>query len=149
MQIVESEDSFGSLFSESVLKNVSLNKGVDFKIENRNNEANQCKMTITSKLKFMLKNVFLKYKFSAPSNKKVTPTITKTFNYFKINFVPFEVGPHQINILLDSLPVPGCPFTCNVYDVNRIKVAGLTNCFVGNPFTFLGMHFKVIVEFLL
>lgn len=54
MQIVESEDSFGSLFSESVLKNVSLNKGVDFKIENRKNEANQCKMTITSKLKYML-----------------------------------------------------------------------------------------------
>ncbi len=48
VQIVESEDSFGSLISESVLKNVSLNKGIDFRIENRNNEANQCKITITS-----------------------------------------------------------------------------------------------------
>ena len=48
VQIVESEDSFGSFVSESDLKNVSLNKGADFRVENRNNEATQCRIIVTS-----------------------------------------------------------------------------------------------------
>lgn len=76
---------------------------------------------------------------AAPSGKKVSPTIEKASDHFKVNFKPFEVGPHQIAVWLDSTPLPDCPsITCNVYDVNRIQVSGLSNCFVGKPFTFLG-----------
>lgn len=47
VQIAENEDSFGSLISETALKNVSLNKGIDFRVENRNDQVDQCRVIIT------------------------------------------------------------------------------------------------------
>lgn len=49
VQILDNDASFGSFISESVLRNVSLNKGIDFRIDNRNNEVGQCRIAITSK----------------------------------------------------------------------------------------------------
>ena len=42
-------------------------------------------------------------------------------------------------VLLDGVTVPGCPFSCNVYDVNKVNVSGLNSCAVGKPMTFQGM----------
>ncbi|TRY63575.1 hypothetical protein TCAL_00888 [Tigriopus californicus] len=55
----------------------------------------------------------------------------------EVEYLPEEVGPHIIKISQDSIPVEGSPFTCNVYDVANILVAGLTKqCHMGRPCTF-------------
>lgn len=83
---------------------------------------------------------------AAPSSKKHNPRIEKLDKQFSVYFLPQEVGPHQIMVHLDGMLVPGCPFTCNVYDVDKIKVNGLTNCILDKPFTCLGKIFSQIVQ---
>ncbi|KAH9526951.1 hypothetical protein DERF_001005 [Dermatophagoides farinae] len=119
VQVFEANNPLGTLFSDSSIKNISLNKGVEFRIENPNNELKQCQIIITT-----------------PSRKNVNPVVEKLPNYFNVRFKPMEIGPHQMIISLDGLPVPGCPFTSNVYDVNRIKLGQLNRCALGKPFTF-------------
>ncbi|KAH9416793.1 hypothetical protein DERP_011908 [Dermatophagoides pteronyssinus] len=119
VQVFEETNPLGTLFSDSSIKNISLNKGVEFRIENPNNEMKQCQIIITT-----------------PSRKNINPTIEKLPNHFMIQFKPTEIGPHQMIISLDGLPVPGCPFTCNVYDVNKIKIGQLNKCIVRKPYTF-------------
>lgn len=51
-------------------------------------------------------------------------------------FTPTEVGPHSISINLDGEPVAGSPFSCNVYNAGRVKIAGLKDGNVGEPITF-------------
>ncbi len=50
-----------------------------------------------------------------------------------------SLGPHQVLVLLDGVTVPGCPFSCNIYDVNKVNISGLNSCIVGKPMTFQGI----------
>lgn len=40
-------------------------------------------------------------------------------------FVPETVGRHSVTILINDQHVIGSPFSCNVYDVNKVLVTGL------------------------
>lgn len=77
------------------MKNVSLNRGIDFRIENARNEINQCRIMITSIDFYLLLNSFV-YNiylfFIAPSGKKVNPAIGHLADHFNVSFKPFEVG---------------------------------------------------------
>ena len=42
-------------------------------------------------------------------------------------FQPTEVGPHNVNVLMDGEGVGGSPFTCNIYDVTKVQVSGLND----------------------
>lgn len=101
-----------------------------------------------------------------PSGKKLPVDVTPQKTGFSVNFLPSEVGeyrkmgsfyisavprsisliflkssgPHQVSIAIDSIAIPGSPFTCNVYDVNKIKVTGLGVGYVGVPLTFQGNY---------
>ena len=56
---------------------------------------------------------------------------------YLVTYTPTEVGPHIIKLNEDNVPVDGSPFTCNVYDVSKIQVAGLTkSCSRGEAVTF-------------
>ena len=58
------------------------------------------------------------------------------FQYL-VTYTPTEVGPHIIKLNEDNIPVDGSPFTCNVYDVGKIQVAGLLkSCRKGEAVTF-------------
>lgn len=167
VSVTDNDRTLGYLLSDSLLKNVSLSKGVEFQIENRNNHASQCRVLITSKRLIKIISLFTNLSLqTAPSGQKITPKIEKLPEQFKVNFNPAEIGnlviwnfcmliisylgPHQIVITLDGVTAPGCPYTCNVYDVHMIKVSRLTNCYVGKPFTFLGKNFfKVFLFFLI
>lgn len=54
-------------------------------------------------------------------------------------------GPHQISILMDGTPIMGSPFSCNVYDVSKVKVTGLSQASLGIPVTFQGKFEEDIV----
>lgn len=73
---------------------------------------------------------------SGPSGKKLKPVVNKSGGFFNISFVPSEVGPHQILVLLDNVTLPGSPVSCNVYDVSKVKASGLSHGNVGKPLTF-------------
>lgn len=100
------------------LKMTSIGKKMEFNIDNKAG-ATECKAIIT-----------------APSGKKLRPTITPVIGFFSISFIPTEVGPHHIVVYLDGSPLPGPPLSCNVYDVSRVRVTGLTGGVVGRPVTF-------------
>jgi filamin len=54
-----------------------------------------------------------------------------------VSYTPTEVGPHIIKLNEDNVPVDGSPFTCNVYDVSKIQLAGLPKkCAKGEAITF-------------
>lgn len=55
VKILDNDHTFGFNLSDVLFKNVSLKKGIDFRIENQNNEAEECQITVTGKLG--LKNV--------------------------------------------------------------------------------------------
>ncbi len=57
----------------------------------------------------------------------------------RVTYAPLEVGPHMVRISgqPDGVPVEGSPFTCNVYDVDKISIAGLPDVgAVGRAITF-------------
>ncbi|RWS15635.1 Filamin-B-like protein [Dinothrombium tinctorium] len=112
-------DGCNSLITASQLKMASLTKGLQFSIENKNRTIKDCAVYISS-----------------PSGKRFSPDIYTNTETFDINFSPTEVGPHQIVVLLDNVTVPGSPFSCNVYDVSKVRVAGLGPASLGKAFTF-------------
>ncbi|XP_017765388.1 PREDICTED: filamin-A isoform X1 [Eufriesea mexicana] len=71
-----------------------------------------------------------------PSNISLPITIEPIDGKYNISFVPMEVGRHNISILVDSEHVKGSPFACNVYDVTKIHVSGLTEALLGQATTF-------------
>ncbi|XP_054168385.1 filamin-C-like [Oppia nitens] len=117
--LVKVVDSTQSIVSGQALRMASLAKGVEFIVENRNDECSECKTVVTS-----------------PTGKKIDTSSIPQSNGFLVQFKPFEVGPHQVLVLLDGVTVPGCPFSCNIYDVNKVNISGLNTCVVGKPMTF-------------
>ena len=37
-----------------------------------------------------------------------------------VEYEPYEVGPHIIKIVHEEAHIVGSPFTCNVYDANKV-----------------------------
>ncbi|XP_071858708.1 filamin-type immunoglobulin domains fbug isoform X2 [Bombus fervidus] len=71
-----------------------------------------------------------------PSNISLPITIEPIDGKYNISFVPMEVGRHNISILVDSEHVKGSPFACNVYDVTKVHVSGLSEALLGQATTF-------------
>lgn len=44
---------------------------------------------------------------------------------YTATYTPEAVGRHSVQVTSGSRHVPGSPFTCNVYDVRRVRVTGL------------------------
>lgn len=52
------------------------------------------------------------------TEKVITPHADGTY---KVNYTPFEEGKHNIEVLYDSIPVPGSPFNVDVKKVSDAK----------------------------
>nr|XP_034189515.1 filamin-A isoform X2 [Osmia lignaria] len=70
------------------------------------------------------------------SNISLPITIEPVEGKYNISFVPIEVGRHNISILVDGEHVKGSPFACNIYDVTKVHVSGLTEALLGQATTF-------------
>lgn len=54
-------------------------------------------------------------------------------------FVGEDVGPHVIDLQYATESVPGSPYTCYVYDSQRVKIIDATPCGnIGEEITFTG-----------
>ena len=42
-----------------------------------------------------------------------------------VEYEPYEVGPHIIKIVHEEAHIVGSPFTCNVYDANKVEICSL------------------------
>ena len=59
-------------------------------------------------------------------------------NLLRAEFVPKEIGPHCIQVTIGELEIPGSPFGCEVYDINRVKVSKMPRGVIGKPADFEG-----------
>ncbi|XP_054721310.1 filamin-A-like [Uloborus diversus] len=117
---VKVTDSSQSVVTGSSLRMTSLSQGAHFTVDTRGFENGECKVAVTG-----------------PTIKNVPVNVNKTSSTtFDVSFSPQEVGPHQVLVTLDDVPLPGSPFTCNVYDVSKVKVFKLVPGAVGKPCTF-------------
>lgn len=58
------------------------------------------------------------------TEKVITPKVDGTY---RVEYTPFEEGPHTIDILYNNIPVPGSPFSVNVKkttDAGRCRAFG-------------------------
>ncbi|KAF5298465.1 hypothetical protein FQR65_LT01244 [Abscondita terminalis] len=62
---------------------------------------------------------------TTPSEKILNTNITLSGDMYIATFVPEVVGRHSVAILINDQHVIGSPFSCNVYDVNKVLVSGL------------------------
>jgi len=72
----------------------------------------------------------------SPNGREITHQLDRPTG--KVTYSPEEVGPHMVRVADEAgVPFEGSPFTCNVYDVEKIEVAGLPDsCAVGRATTF-------------
>ncbi|XP_014240191.1 filamin-A isoform X2 [Cimex lectularius] len=54
---------------------------------------------------------------------------------FRVNFKPKEAAPHSLSVRFNGEPIPGSPFTCDVFDRGEVLVNGLgvKMCCAGAP----------------
>ncbi|XP_050456276.1 filamin-A isoform X1 [Cataglyphis hispanica] len=71
-----------------------------------------------------------------PSGIALPITIEPIDGKYNVSFVPTEVGRHNISILIDGESIKGSPFACNIYDVTKVHVSGLTQALLGQATTF-------------
>ncbi|XP_023244649.1 filamin-B-like [Centruroides sculpturatus] len=117
---VKVTDSSQSVITGSSLRMTSLSRGAHFTVDTRGAENAECKVIVTG-----------------PSGKKIPVTLTKTsITTFEVQFNPIDVGPHTVAVMLDGSHSPGSPFTCNVYDVSKVKVSKLSQGIIGKQCTF-------------
>lgn len=50
--------------------------------------------------------------------------------YF-IEYVPRDVGTHLIDVQFAQYQLNGCPFSCEAFDVKRVKISGLKGGQIG------------------
>ncbi|KAF5295411.1 hypothetical protein FQA39_LY13072 [Lamprigera yunnana] len=62
---------------------------------------------------------------TTPSEKVLNTNITVSGDIYIASFVPEVVGRHSVAILINDQHVIGSPFSCNVYDVNKVLISGL------------------------
>lgn len=113
-------DSSQSVITGSSLRMTSLSRGARFTVDTRGAENADCKVIVTG-----------------PTGKKIPVNLTRTSGTtFEVQFNPSDVGPHTVAVLLDGSHLPGSPFTCNVYDVSKVKVSKLSQGIIGKQCTF-------------
>lgn len=71
-----------------------------------------------------------------PSNIALPITIEPIDGKYNISFTSMEVGRHNVSILVDGEAIKGSPFACNIYDVTKVHVSGLTEARLGQATTF-------------
>ncbi|KMQ96133.1 filamin-a-like isoform x1 protein, partial [Lasius niger] len=71
-----------------------------------------------------------------PSGIALPITIEPVDGKYNVSFVPTEVGRHNISVLIDGESIKGSPFACNIYDVTKVHVSGLTEALLGQATTF-------------
>ncbi|XP_072764908.1 filamin-C isoform X4 [Anoplolepis gracilipes] len=71
-----------------------------------------------------------------PSGIALPITIEPIDGKYNVSFVPTEVGRHNISVLIDDESIKGSPFACNIYDVTKVHVSGLTEALLGQATTF-------------
>ncbi|XP_013193128.2 filamin-A [Amyelois transitella] len=63
---------------------------------------------------------------SGPGGSNVRTRVTSTGEgRYTATYTPEAVGRHSVQVICAGRHVPGSPFTCNVYDVRRVRVTGL------------------------
>lgn len=62
---------------------------------------------------------------TAPTGKIIPTKLIVNNDTYIARFVPENVGRHSVAILINDQHVIGSPFSCNVYDVNKVIVTGL------------------------
>ncbi|XP_066251151.1 filamin-A isoform X3 [Euwallacea similis] len=62
---------------------------------------------------------------TAPTGKILPVKLAVIADVYTAHFVPELVGRHSVAILINDQHVIGSPFSCNVYDVNKVIVSGL------------------------
>lgn len=62
---------------------------------------------------------------TAPTGKILPVKLNVIGDVYTVHFVPEMVGRHSVAILINDQHVIGSPFSCNVYDVNKVIVSGL------------------------
>ncbi|XP_049822488.1 filamin-C isoform X2 [Aethina tumida] len=62
---------------------------------------------------------------TAPNGKILPTKLLVNNDSYTARFVPETVGRHSAAILINDQHVIGSPFSCNVYDVNKVMVSGL------------------------
>lgn len=62
---------------------------------------------------------------TGPNNKNLPVKLAHEHGMIVGKFVPEMVGRHSVAILINDQHVIGSPFSCNVYDVNKVIVSGL------------------------
>lgn len=61
-----------------------------------------------------------------PGGSNVRTRVTPTGDgRYTATYTPDAVGRHSVQVTCGGRHVPGSPFTCNVYDVRRVRVTGL------------------------
>ena len=71
-----------------------------------------------------------------PSSIALPITIEPIDGRYNISFTPIEVGRHNVSVLVDGESIKGSPFACNIYDVTKVHVSGLTEALLGQATTF-------------
>jgi len=60
---------------------------------------------------------------------------------YKAEFVGHVVGPYNVELAYGGMAVPGSPFTCNLYDVSKVKITETAaSASVGQPVSFAGVY---------
>uniref|UniRef100_A0A2M4CKF2 Putative actin-binding cytoskeleton protein filamin n=1 Tax=Anopheles darlingi TaxID=43151 RepID=A0A2M4CKF2_ANODA len=77
---------------------------------------------------------------TSPSGDTVTSRVNYRDDIHLVSFVPTSVGRHLISVTANDQHINGSPFSCNVFDVSRVSIAGLdprtTMASLGVPLTF-------------
>ncbi|GAB6018892.1 hypothetical protein CHUAL_000550 [Chamberlinius hualienensis] len=105
--------------SEAALNRCAISKTVNFTIDTKESD------------------VSIKVSVSSPNGRSLpTRIVSLADGKYQVDFTPNEVGPHLVHVSTNGEPIQGSPFTCNVYDVSKIKIANLRAVAVGRPSTF-------------
>ncbi|XP_046654649.1 filamin-C-like isoform X2 [Daphnia pulicaria] len=109
------------LVSGAGVKMSPLNKPASLLIDSRGAEMSDCKVSVISTSGQDI-----------PVNLEVIEG-----GKFKADFLPFEVGPHTVSVMMNGdEPVGGSPFVCNIYDVSKVLVTGLGSAKICQSITF-------------
>lgn len=67
------------------------------------------------------------------------PKVMRSGRVYKAEFVGHVVGGYSVELSYGGVAVPGSPFTCNLYDVTRVKITeSAVSASVGQPVSFAG-----------
>jgi len=85
--------------------------------------------------------------FAGPMAKNVQPRIMRSGRVYKAEFVGHVVGGYQVELAYGGMHVPGSPFTCNLYDLSRVKITeSAASASVGQPVAFAGEFWLHLVN---